>query len=444
MRARTGTAQQATPGSNTGRRLRGLLRRPVKFAAAACGVAALALSATTPAASAAPGPAPATATAPATAATGVPPAPHGAVTTWAASADNLGGPTQSDLTYRDIVHTSAGGSGLRIRLSNAFGEAPTTFGRAYVGLQQLAGSVVPGTNHPVTFHGSPSVTVPAGATVYSDPLRWNVPAGSDLAVSVYVSAASPTATGHHLTEQTSYYSGAGDHAAEEGGASFGAWTGWWFYLDAVTVDPKGGTTGAVAAFGDSITDGAASTANANRRWPDYLARRLAADPRTRIKGVANEGISGNKVLSDGAGQSALKRMDRDVLTQPGLRSIILLEGVNDIKQVPAPTADQVIAGYRQITARAHAAGKCVIGATVMPYEGWREWTPEGEKTRQAVNAYIRSAGAFDAVADFDRTVADPADPAHILPALDGGDHLHPNDAGYLHMGDGIDLGLFDQ
>ncbi|WP_030743573.1 SGNH/GDSL hydrolase family protein [Streptomyces sp. NRRL F-5135] len=366
-----------------------------------------------------------------------PAAPTTTVVTWGASADRLDA-SVPDRTHRVVLRTSAGGSALRIRLSNAFGTEPVTFGRAYVGLRDTGAALVPGTNRPLTFRGAASVTVPPGGSVYSDPLRGTVRPQADLAVSVYVRDASGTATGHRMGLQTSYIAPAGEHAAEESGTAYTQQTSFRYYLDAVVVDaPRG--TGAVVAFGDSITDGAVTTADTNRRWPDFLARRLLADRRTPLKGVANEGISGNKVLSDGAGESALKRLDRDVLSQRGLRTVLLLEGVNDLKATPAPTAAQLIAGYQEIIRRTHAAGACVVGATVLPYEGWREWNEGGEAIRQEVNAFIRNSGAFDAVVDFDAAVQDPAAPRRMLPAYDSGDHLHPNDAGMEVMAGAVDL-----
>ncbi|GAA1190962.1 SGNH/GDSL hydrolase family protein [Streptomyces hebeiensis] len=365
-----------------------------------------------------------------------PAAPTTTVVTWGASADRLDA-SVPDRTHRVVLRTSAGGSALRVRLSNAFGTEPVTFGRAYVGLRDTGAALVPGTNRPLTFRGAASVTVPPGGSVYSDPLRGTVRPQADLAVSVYVRAASGTATGHRMGLQTSYIAPAGEHAAEESGTAYTQQTSFRYYLDAVVVDaPRG--TGAVVAFGDSITDGAVTTADTNRRWPDFLARRLLADRRTPLKGVANEGISGNKVLSDGAGESALKRLDRDVLSQRGLRTVLLLEGVNDLKATPAPTAAQLIAGYQEIIRRTHAAGACVVGATVLPYEGWREWNEGGEAIRQEVNAFIRNSGAFDAVVDFDAAVQDPAAPRRMLPAYDSGDHLHPNDAGMEVMAGAVD------
>ncbi|MGR3935817.1 SGNH/GDSL hydrolase family protein [Streptomyces sp. BRA346] len=371
------------------------------------------------------------------AAPATPPAPRSSVVTWGSSAYPAGTATQ-DLTYRFVIHTSVGGRDLRIRLSNAYGDQPVTFGHAYAGTRASGAAVVPGSNGRLTFRGASSVTVPAGGVVYSDPLPGRVQPQSDLAISLYVRSAGTLATGHKGARATQYVAPAGDHAAEEGAAAYTQQITSWYYLDAAVVRPRPGT-GAVVAFGDSITDGSASSADTNRRWPDFLARRLLADPRSRLKGVANEGISGNKILADGSAESALKRLDRDVLSQAGVRTAILLEGINDIKATPGPTADELIAGYRQIIARSHARGVCVVGATVMPYEGWREYEAVDETVRQQVNAFIRTSGAFDAVVDFDQAVRDPAAPSRMLPAYDSGDHLHPNDTGMRVMGDAIPL-----
>ena len=364
-------------------------------------------------------------------------APTGtSVVTWATSADQVGeaGPDQ---TYRLIVHTSAGGSGLRVRLSNALGQQPVTFGRAYAGVRRAGAAVTAGSNRPLTFAGSGSVTVQPGGVVRSDPLPGNVPPQSDLVISIYVQSASGTATGHGMAMQTSYLA-AGDHAADVGATAFTRQIGSWFYLDALTVDARPGTA-AVAVLGDSITDGWQSTSDRNNRWPDYLARRLAADPRTDIKGVANEGISGNKVLADGAGQSALHRLDRDVLSQQGVRTVILLEGVNDLKSGSGVTAEDLVAGYREIIARSHAAGKCVVGVTVLPFKGWYEWTEAAETVRQQVNTFVRTNGEFDATVDLDVALRSPYDHARMFPPFDGGDHIHPNDKGMQAMADGVNL-----
>ncbi|MFJ3775619.1 SGNH/GDSL hydrolase family protein [Streptomyces sp. NPDC090075] len=362
------------------------------------------------------------------------------VVTWGASADRLGQGT-ADRAYRLVVHTSAAGSGLRVRLSNAFGDRPLPLDSVYAGLQSRGAALRPGSNKRLTFDGARTVTVPAGATAWSDPLPGTLPAGSNLVVSLHTPDAAGPATGHGMAMQTSYVT-QGDHTAEEGAANWTDTTGSWWYLDSVSVRPPDPATGAVVALGDSITDGWASTTDLDRRWPDYLARRLQkAD--TDVKGVADEGISGNQVLADGAGQAALNRLDRDVLSQPGVRTVFLFEGVNDIKAHTGVTAADLIAGYREIARRAHAAGKCVVASTVGPFEGWPEWDPAGEAVRQEVNHYIRTSGEFDGTADFDRILRSPYDQARMLPFLDGGDHIHPNDKGMQAMADSVDLAGLD-
>ncbi|MEU5591949.1 SGNH/GDSL hydrolase family protein [Streptomyces sp. NPDC020298] len=366
--------------------------------------------------------------------------PHGVVVTWAASADRLGDGV-ADRSYRLVVHTSAAGSGLRVRLSNAFGDRPLTLDSVYAGVQDQGAALRRGSNRRLTFDGARTVTVPAGATVWSDPLSGALPAATDLVVSLHSADAAGPATGHGMAMQTSYLT-QGDHTGEESADHFSGTTGSWFYLDAVSVRPPNRATGAVVALGDSITDGWQSTTDLDRRWPDYLARRLntAGSP---LRGVANEGISGNMVLADGAGQSARHRLERDVLSQPGARTVFLFEGVNDIKAHSGVTAQDLIAGYREIADRAHAAGKCVVGATVGPFKGWPEWDPAAEAVRQEVNEFVRNSGEFDAVTDFDRVLRSPYDPERILPFLDGGDHLHPNDKGMQAMADAVDLHTLD-
>ncbi|MBQ0905139.1 SGNH/GDSL hydrolase family protein [Micromonospora sp. U21] len=360
---------------------------------------------------------------------------HFAVT-WAASADRQGaGP--ADRSYRLVVRTSVGGSAVRIRLSNAFGEHPVTFASAHAGLQRQGAELIRGSNRRLTFGGQPSVTVPAGETILSDPLPGKLAAQSNLVISLYVTGAQGPTTGHGMAMQTSYAT-AGDHAAEEAATNWTDPIGSWYWLDAVSVETPTAIS-SVVTLGDSITDGWASTSDANRRWPDYLSRRLQAAPDSPVKGVANEGISGNKVLADGAGQAALRRLDRDVLSHPGVSTVFVLEGINDIKAHTGVTVDDLVSGYRELVDRAHAAGRCVVGATVMPYKGWSEYDAAGEAVRQGVNDWIRHGGAFDAVVDLDRITRSPYDPQALLPFFDGGDHLHPNDKGMQAMADAVDL-----
>ncbi|MFB8757306.1 SGNH/GDSL hydrolase family protein [Streptomyces nigra] len=365
-------------------------------------------------------------------------APHDVVT-WAASADVLGTGV-AGRSHRLVVHTSVGGTGVRVRLTNAFGDRPITFDSVRAGVREQGAELRRGSNRRLTFGGARTVAVPAGATVWSDPLPGPLPAATDLVVSLHSPDAAGPATGHGMAMQTSYAAD-GDHTAEESGAAWTTPTGSWLYLDAVSVRPRPGT-GAVAALGDSITDGWQSSSDLNRRWPDYLARRLHRMD-TPVQGVANEGISGNKVLADGAGQSALNRLDRDVLSLPGVRTVFLFEGVNDIKAHSGVTAEDMIEGYRTIVARAHAAGKCVVGATVAPFKGWGEWDAAAEAVRREVNAFVRDGGLFDAVTDFDRVLRSPYDPERMLPTFDGGDHLHPNDKGMQAMADAVDLTTLD-
>ncbi|MGW0300746.1 SGNH/GDSL hydrolase family protein [Streptomyces anthocyanicus] len=361
------------------------------------------------------------------------------VVTWAASADRVGD-AAADRGYRMVVHTSVGGREPRVRLSNAFGDRPLTLDSVYAGIQSSGAALRSGSNRRLTFAGARTVTVPAGQTVLSDALPGSLPTGTQLVVSVHSPDAAGPATGHGMAMQTSYTAW-GDHTAREDASDWTDTIGSWFYLDAVTVRTDA-RTGAVAVLGDSITDGWQSSTDLNRRWPDHLARRLQ-QASTDVKGVANEGISGNKVLADGAGQSALGRLDRDVLSQPGLRTVFLFEGVNDIKAHTGVTASDMIAGYREIVRRAHAAGKCVVGATVGPFKGWPEWDPAAESVRREVNEFVRNSGEFDAVTDFDHVLRSPYDPERVLPFFDNGDHLHPNDKGMRALADAVDLTSLD-
>jgi lysophospholipase L1-like esterase len=368
---------------------------------------------------------------------GVPPVARTTpVVSWAASIQRFDD-SPVGRTVRQVVHTSVGGSGMRIRLSNVFGTQPVTFGRAYAGLRQANTAGVRGSHRELRFAGGPSVTVAPGAEVWSDPLRFTVPPLTDLVISVFVSRAGGPATGHSMALQTNY-SVAGDHAADVDGRAFADKTYSWWYLDALVVNaPRG--TGAVAALGDSITDGWQSTYETNTRWPDYLARLLAEDRTGTLLGVANAGMSGNRVLRDGNGTRALDRLDRDVLSLPGVRTLIVLEGVNDIKGDPAPTAAELIAGYREIIDRAHRAGIRVVGATVLPFQGWGEWTPAAEVVRREVNTFILTGRAFDASIDMDSVLRNPYDHSRMFPPFDGGDHIHPNDKGMQAIAESVDL-----
>ncbi len=346
-------------------------------------------------------------------------------------------------TLRQIVHTSIGGSRVRVVLSNAYGTSPLAVGAAHVALRDKDAAIVAASDRALTFGGSPSVNIPPGASVLSDPAALAVPPLSDLAIDVYLpgdTSAVPLTT-HAGALQTNYVSATGNQA---GAPDFpgATTTAAWFFLSRVDVAAPE-QAGAVVTFGDSITDGTRSTPNTNSRWPDQLAKRLQAQ---KINlGVLNLGIAGNRVLGDGAGVSALARFDRDVLSQAGVTHVIVLESINDIgigRSNPCPSAADLIAAQRQLIERAHARGIKVYGATLTPFEGAAYWTAEGEAKRKAFNEWIRTGKAYDGVIDFDAAVQDPSAPTKVQPQFNPGDNLHMNDAGYQAMANGIDLGLF--
>jgi lysophospholipase L1-like esterase len=323
-------------------------------------------------------------------------------------------------------------------LSNVFGNRAITFDSVFVGVQDSGAAVVPGTNRQVTFGGTERVRIPNGADVLSDPLPGDVPADTNLAVTVHVVGDSGSLTGHNLAMQTNYISGAGNFAGENSAAPFTQQQNHWYWVESLVLDaPQQVDT--VATLGDSITDGYGSTVNANHRWPDYLADRIAEQPPAHRFAVMNEGISGNRVLTDGAGVSVQARFDRDVLSQPDVRTVVLMEGINDIGGGQATSSEQLIQAYRALIARAHADQTCIVGATLTPFEGAGYYSEAKEVIRSEVNDWIRGSGEFDAVVDFDEATRDPANPKRFLPAYDVGDHLHPSDAGYQAMADAVDL-----
>lgn len=362
------------------------------------------------------------------------------------------------MTLRQIVHVSLGGSRIRVVFTNEFGAEPLRIGPASVAISKGGNTIntAEGSVAPLTFGGRDSVSIPAGALMVSDPVAVKLPAQADLAISVFVPEQTITTLSQHgAADQTSYVS----DGNVVGAASFESAKEIrsWVFLKNVDVEAPA-HAGAVVAFGDSITDGAFATNNANTRWPDELARRLQADKRTADVAVLNEGIGGNGVLRHITGPSALTRFDRDVLAQPGVKYMIVLEAINDIGQgygprnpnAPAavtpppapPTAEDLIGGYRQLIERAHMHGIKIYMATLTPYMGARYSSTAGEAVRTAVNDWIRTQKLADGVIDFDKVTQDPAHPDMFLPAYDHGDHLHPGDVGYKAMGDAIDLALF--
>jgi lysophospholipase L1-like esterase len=348
-------------------------------------------------------------------------------------------------TLRQIVHVSIGGERVRVVLSNAFGTVPLIVGAAHVALRVKDAAIDPKSDRALTFGGSPSATIAAGAVVVSDAVSLAVPTFADLAIDAYLpgdTAASPSPlTTHAGAQQTNYISADGNHTGEADLLVMTTTQAWFFLARVEVAAPE--QVGAIVAFGDSITDGTRSTPNTNSRWPDQLAKRLAAS-NTRM-GVLNEGIAGNRVLCDGAGVSALARFDRDVLVQPGATHVVVLESINDIgigRNNPSPSAADLIAAHHQLIDRAHSRGLKIFGATLTPFEGAAYATPEGEAKRQAVNDWIRTSKVYDGVIDFDAAVRDPASPAKIQQRFNPGDNLHMNDAGYQAMADAINLGLF--
>lgn len=352
-----------------------------------------------------------------------------------------------DMTLRQIVRTTIAGRSLRVRLSNTFGTAPLAIDAASIARSpdNRAAAVDPASLQPLRFDGARSVIIPAGAEMLSDPVALTVPAFADLAISIHHAAPPAVQTGHPGARATA-------HLAPGNQANAPTLTGTataerWFNLASVEME-RCPAAPVIAVLGDSITDGRGSTTNGNDRWTDILARRL--DGRAA---VLNLGIGGNRLLDDGLGPNALARLDRDVLARPGVTHLIVLEGVNDLgtatRDAPMDAAGhkalvaRLIGAYRQIVTRARARGIKVIGATIMPFMGFDYYHPDiaNEADRQAVNAWIRTPGNFDAVIDFDAVTRDPAQPDRLLPAFDTGDHIHPNPAGYKAMGEAVPLGL---
>lgn len=374
------------------------------------------------------------------------------VGTWSASpvsVSNTRNRFAEDTTVREIVHVSLGGTTARIVLSNAFGTDSLKIGGASVALVDSGSVVKPGTAQPVLFHGQAAVEIPTGAEVVSDPISLTVPALSDVAVTLFVPGQSlSTLTQHNFANDTNYEL-SGDQLASDSFAGATPMRSWPFLKAVEVMAPS--DAAAIVCFGDSITDGARSTLDKNMRWPDVLARRLQGGKKTAHLAVLNEGIGGNRLLHDGTGPNALSRFDRDVLDQSGVKYLIILEGINDIGHAADPvkpydviTNEQLEMALTQLIERAHAHGIKVFGATLTPYVGAKYESAKGETMREAENNFILTSGKFDGIIDFAKATADASDVTRYAAADDGGDHLHPSDAGYQAMGDAINLKLFQK
>ena len=358
-----------------------------------------------------------------------------------------------DSTLRQLFHLSLGGPALRVHLSNAFGKEALHLSSVHIARPTSTSSphVGPGTDRALRFAGKPDVIIPPGAEFISDPVEYPVAALSDLAVSFYIAEPPTQQTGHPGSRATSYYAHGDLTAAPT--LTDAAQIDHWYVVSGIDVQSIPGAA-SVVALGDSITDGHGATTNGNDRWTDVLAARLQSTPETRNIAVSNQGIGGNHLLIDGLGPNALARFDRDVLAPAGVRWVIVFEGVNDLGglartgEVPAADhanlVDRLISAYQQLVERAHAHGLRVYGATITPYAGSDYYHPGplSEADRQAVNAWIRTPGHFDALIDFDAVIRDPQHPDRLLPAYDCGDHLHPFVNGYKAMGQAIPLTLF--
>ena len=365
-------------------------------------------------------------------------------------------PVFENQTIRMIVRSTIGGERVRIRLSNAFGTSALKIGAAHISIAAQDSKTVPESDRALTFGGASSITIPPGAPALSDAVDLHVSQSSEIAVSLFLPTKTPASTVHFWGQHKSYISETGDFSGKAEMPNATANSSWYWLADVEVLASD--QAGAIVTFGDSITDGVGASQGDYTDWPDLLANRLASEHGAPNLAVVNEGIGGNRILRDGAGVSALARFDRDVLAQPGIVSLIVLEGINDIgwphmkpklpngttmKDAPFAgelvTTQELIMGLQQIIERAHQRGIRVFGATLTPYEDADYYSEDGEATRQAVNQWIRTSGAFDGVFDFDAAVRDPSHPAQFREGYHSGDHLHPSATGYKAMANAVDL-----
>jgi lysophospholipase L1-like esterase len=359
-------------------------------------------------------------------------------------------PSFDNQTLRQVVRVNGGGSEIRLRLTNEYSAKALEIGEVHVALSAgPGGAIVPGSDHVVTFSGAKSTVIPAYSPMLSDPIPMDVKPLSSVSVSIYVASDSGPCTCHQVAAQTGYLSGRGNFA---GAATLPGATTFLYRAFLSGVEARGAAK-SIVALGDSLTDGAVSTPDGNHRWPDRLAERLNQQAPGKW-GVVNQGISGNRLLAGGAGEAALARFDRDVLSVPGVSQVIVLLGTNDLgvgygparQGQPAvsnpPTYEDLLSGYRQLIARAHARGVKIYAATIMPYEGASYWSPAGDALRQRINDWMRTSKEWDGFVDFDAAWRDPAKPTQIKAGMGAADHLHGSDAGYAALGDAIPLDLF--
>lgn len=375
------------------------------------------------------------------------------VGTWATSPilDNnkdANTPVLADATLRQVVRVSVGGKKVRLRVSNAFGRSGLVVASAEVGLAADGSALGAATSFALSFGGRPGVVVPAGAVMLSDPLEFSLPPLADVAITLQLKEVPEAITGHPGARATSWWRKTGDGAP--GNWAQAAAVTRWYFITGLEVETETKPR-AVVLLGDSITDGYGVKPGTHQRWTDELSRRLRANPATADIGVLNHGIGGNRLLRDGVGPNMLARFDRDVLVQSGARWVIVQAGINDIgtrlearkRGESFASAEEIIAAYEQLIARAHLQGLRIIGTTITSYTGADfYWSADGEADRQTVNTWIRTPGHFDAVIDFDAALRDRENPARLAPAFDSGDHLHPSMTGYAEMARVVDLGVF--
>ncbi|AJT66860.2 SGNH/GDSL hydrolase family protein [Streptomyces chattanoogensis] len=350
------------------------------------------------------------------------------------------------MSIRNVVHTSVGGSGARIQLSNLYGTRPLSVSHASLAVASAPSNptAAAGTMRRLTFGGKPAVAIPAGGAVTSDPVRLKIPANADLLATTYSPSPAGPATYHPYARQTSYLA-RGDRTEDATGAAYTEQSPYWRYLTGLDVWSTE-AQGTVVAIGDSITDGITSTAGANHRWTDFLAERLRDEPGAPRYGVLNQGISGNRLLVNGSrfspnnGPSVISRLDRDALSRTGVKAVVVEIGLNDLFKSPRQWDPQkIVAGMRSLVREAHARGLRVTGSTLTPFGGHRGYSTRMNQVREQVNRIIRSGSVYDEVVDWDRTLRDPAAPERLRPVYDSGDHLHPSDEGYRAMAYALNL-----